>query len=252
MSLWQQLHGERYITQLSAKLHRVVEGQSYISTRKLVDTDDEQKLLESMIEDSKPLAPTRHSKGELHWLLFTPFRYLPLKGGGRFHQQHEQSIFYASEELETAMAEVAYRRFLFLLDTKAELKNQHVPHTSFTVEVKTNKAAYLDDAPFNEHRTKISNPESYKYSQALGTEMRENEIEAFRFYSARHPQGKNVGLFSVEAFKEIKPANDKHWDMYVSEKIITFSHSRMKANEPTTHGFTQEGFMVRGSFPVCR
>lgn len=252
MSLWRQLHGERYLKRLSAKLHRVVEYQSYFSTRKLVDTDDEQALLEDMIDESKPIAPEYSSKGHLHWLLFTPFRYPPLLGGGRFHQRHEQSIFYGSEELVTAMAEVAYRRFLFLLDTKAELENQHVPHTSFTVDVKTNKAVCLDDAPFDKHRAKISNPESYEYSQALGTEMRESDVEVFRFYSARHPQGKNVGLFSVEAFKEIKPANDKHWNMYVSGKVITFSRAQMKTKEPATHSFTRESFMVKGKFPVCR
>ncbi len=252
MSLWRQLHGEEYITRLSAKLHRVVEGQSYFSTRKLVDTDDEQALLESMIEDSKPIAPTHNSKGKLNFLLITPFRYPPLRGGGRFHQSHEQSLFYGSEELTTAMAEVAYRRFLFLFDTEAKLENQHVPHTSFTVDVKTSKGVFLDAPPFDAYRAKISNPESYKHSQALGAAMRENGVEAFRFYSARHTQGKNVGLFSVEAFKETHPTNDKHWNMYISDTTITFSHARMKKSELEIHSFTRESFMVKGNFPVCR
>jgi hypothetical protein len=178
MSLWQQLHGEQFVTRLSAKLHRVVERQSYISTQKLVDTEEEHALLESMIENSKPIAPEYSSKGHLHWLLFTPFRYPPLLGGGRFHQRHEQSIFYGSEDVITAMAEVAYRRFLFLLDSQAELENQHVPHNSFTVDVKTNKGVFLDAPPFDTYRAKISNPESYKHSQALGTAMRENGVEA--------------------------------------------------------------------------
>src|SRR3546814_1362417 len=52
---------------------RLVEAQHRVSTLKLVDTLDEQDLLERLTEEAKPSVPEecRH----LHYLLATPFRY---------------------------------------------------------------------------------------------------------------------------------------------------------------------------------
>ncbi|MBL1294479.1 MAG: RES domain-containing protein, partial [Thiotrichales bacterium] len=52
---------------------RVVEHQYTVSTRKLVDTKDEQSILEDILEASKPPYPKATEK--LHYLLKTPFRY---------------------------------------------------------------------------------------------------------------------------------------------------------------------------------
>jgi hypothetical protein len=51
----------------------VVEAQHHVSTLKLVDTAEEQGLLEALIEQTKPrvLPECRH----LQYLLYTPFRY---------------------------------------------------------------------------------------------------------------------------------------------------------------------------------
>ena len=46
---------------------RVVEGQSYISTRQLVDSDAEQEMLEQMVDASKPPYPAVDGVNSLNY-----------------------------------------------------------------------------------------------------------------------------------------------------------------------------------------
>src|SRR6185295_2574229 len=98
---------------LSGVCWRVVEAQHKVSTLKLVDTLDEQALLENLIEQTKPSVPPecRH----LHYLLATPFRYgAPYPLGSRFrHAGMTPGVYYASVAVETAIAETAFYRLLF-------------------------------------------------------------------------------------------------------------------------------------------
>lgn len=89
--LWQFCSGYSFITPLSGTLYRLVESQEQIATRQLVDTLEEQALLEEMLETVKPSYPGRLD--HLHYLLKTPFRYPPLKWGSRFGRTFEPSIF---------------------------------------------------------------------------------------------------------------------------------------------------------------
>ena len=73
-------------------LWRAVEAQHKIATMVLVDTLDEQALLESLLDQSKP--PLPEPLRRLHWLLFTPFRYPPLPTGSRFRGPAEAGVFY--------------------------------------------------------------------------------------------------------------------------------------------------------------
>jgi RES domain len=213
-----------YFASYKGELFRLVEGQHFIPTRKLVDSDDEHAILENILDRSKPMAPMQNSKGALHYLLFTPFRYPPLKGGGRFHTQIEQSIFYASEKLETAMAEVAYRRFEFTQHSKAKLSPITIAYTHFVVSVASHKTIYLTKEPFDEERAKISDPLSYSYAQKLGTHMREMGAELFTYFSARTQEGINVGIFSPESFVENRPARgkEKQWVVYADQSAVEF------------------------------
>ena len=85
-SIWTRCAGRSSLRPLSGRAWRVVESQHLFSTRKLVDSDAEQALLEELIEEVKP--PTGVPAG-LHYLLFTPFRYPPLRHGSRFGTRAE-------------------------------------------------------------------------------------------------------------------------------------------------------------------
>jgi hypothetical protein len=79
--IWTQCAGRSEVRPLKLTPWRVVESQHQVSTRKLVDTLEEQALLEELIDSAKPRDTTN---GRLHYLLSTPFRYPPLPYGSRF------------------------------------------------------------------------------------------------------------------------------------------------------------------------
>ncbi len=76
---------------------RLVEAQHRVSTLKLVDTLEEQALLEDLIEATKPALPPE-ARG-LDYLLATPFRYdAPYPVGSRFRRAgRTPGVFYAAE-----------------------------------------------------------------------------------------------------------------------------------------------------------
>lgn len=228
-----------YFQNYSYEIYRIVESQYFIATRKLVDSDEEQRVLEDIIDHSKPEIIKENSRGALHYLLYTPFRYPPLKSGGRFHTRIEQSIFYGAQELETSMAEVAYGRLLFAHHSDAKLDPMEVGYTHFVVDVKSDKALFLTTAPFNVDQNKISDPYSNAYSQSLGTAMRNADAHIFTYTSARRPNGINVGLFSVEAFSCNQPiaGKDGHWSVYVSATSIEFKRASFSKKGIETHVF---------------
>src|SRR3954463_15070833 len=106
-SIWTRCAGDSEIRPLDVSPWRVVEAQHQLSTRKLVDSAEEQMLLEDLIERSKPPAT---AGTRLHYLLATPFRYPPLRHGSRFGSRFVRGIWYGSETRRTAFAEVAYYR----------------------------------------------------------------------------------------------------------------------------------------------
>src|SRR5690606_22438971 len=70
--IWTRCAGDSEIRPLRLRPWRVVESQHQVATRRLVDTLDEQVLLEKLIDSAKPPDNTR---GRQHYLLSTPFRY---------------------------------------------------------------------------------------------------------------------------------------------------------------------------------
>jgi len=239
MTALDRINLAEHIATYEREIYRLVEGQHYISTRPLVDSDEEHNVLEALLDASKPPAPGENARGALHYLLYTPFRYPPLKSGGRFHTRIEQSIFYGSEELQTSMAEVAYGRFLFMQHSAADFEPMQVPYTHFVAAVKSTKALLLTTTPFSKHSDVLSHPTSYAASQAFGTYMRQEGIELFTYFSARNPDGVNAGLFSVEAFRKNKPVKGKdgHWSVYITSDTVEFKRPHLSDNAKESHVF---------------
>ncbi len=93
---------------------RGVETQYIAASMKLVDTLEEQDVLEQLLENSKPpIPPTQVSK---HYLLLSPFRYFP-QHSSRFRPGQQSGLWYGSSTLEGACSEIAYWRMRFILDS---------------------------------------------------------------------------------------------------------------------------------------
>jgi len=211
LNIWTLCAGPSSVRPLALTVWRVVEAQHRVSTRQLVDTLEEQQILEEIIEEVKPPRPESPGFAMLHFLLMTPFRRPPLLHGSRFGRRDERSLFYSAEKVETALAEKAYYQLVFLAGTRADMPKVTCDWTAFSVEVATRRGIDLTAAPFDRYRSAISSPMSYRDSQPLGRAMRAAGVEAFTFHSARSPGGGiNVALFEP-VFATRKPRQQHTW-----------------------------------------
>lgn len=245
-SIWTRCAGSSEIRPLALTAHRAVEAQHQIATRKLVDSDAEQQVLEELIEGAKP-APRAPTK--LHYLLSTPFRYPPLRHGSRFGARHERGIWYGAERLEVVLAEVAYYRLLFLEGTRAELGTLSVELSSFRARVAAERGIDLLRPPFDVFEARISSPTDYRVSQALGRAMRDAGVELCRYRSARDPAGGSaVAVFSPSAFAERRPRAVVAWWCNATRRGVEFR--RRDYFHPTGLRFRREDFLVGGALPA--
>ena len=198
--IWTRCAGKSRLTFLQLAAFRVVEDQYKIITRRLVDSAGEQERLEQLIESVKPPVPMGPAWTRLNYLLSTPFRYPPLAHGSRFGTRRERGIWYGSETVDTALAEVAFWRLRFLNRTAAVIISE-AGFTSFSVRLRSSHAVDLTARPFRNYQDRISSATSYADSPALGTDMRNDGVEFCRYFSARDPKkGLNLAVFSLLPF----------------------------------------------------
>lgn len=224
---------------------RVVEAQHQVSTRKLVDSLDEQALLEQLIETAKP--PSR-TGARLHVLLSTPFRYPPLQHGSRFGARQEPGIWYGAEDQRALFAELAYYRLVFMEASGAGFETLTTWHTAFRVRVHAARGIDLTRPPFDAYRDVIASPTEYRESQALGAAMRADGVEAFRYPSARAAGGINVGVFMASVFGAAKPRQFETWHCTATRERIEVV--RRDFFEAIAFTFHRSAFLVDGSLPA--
>lgn len=249
--LWESCQGTRHTHPLALSATRVVESQEQVATLGLVDSIEEQLVLESLLETSKPPLPdttTRH-----HYLLSTPFRYPPLPYGSRFVSRLYSGLFYASLTESTALAETAYYRFVFWngMVTPPPSGRLTTEHTTFSVKVKCDQGVHLEAPPFQQHTDSISHPSDYRVSQSLGDAMRDAQVDAFTYISARDPdRGINLGCFSLASIASRTPNNLSTWTCMTHASQVSF----LKTHEQTIHlQFPIEYFLIDGRLatPAC-
>jgi hypothetical protein len=244
-SIWTRSAGRSRIRPLTAAPWRVVEAQHLVATRKLVDSDREQAILEDLLERAKP--PLAGGAG-LHYLLFTPFRYPPLGHGSRFGSRWEPGIWYGSDALATAFAEVAYYRFVFFEGTEADLGAIETDHTAFRAPVATARGVDLTAAPFVRWRARLASRTSYAETQPLGAAMRDAGVEACRYASARDTGGgTNIALFAPGAFAARRPRALQTWHSVTTGASVEVS--KRDYFDRQRFRFTREAFLVDGLLP---
>ena len=202
---------------LAGRCWRVVEAQHVVSTLKVVDTLAEQERLEQLLERSKPPVPPecRH----LHYLLSTPFRYgAPYPRGSRFRRAGmSPGVFYASQTVTTAIAEMTFARLLFFAESPATpWPANPSEHTAFQARFHTSTGLDLTATRFDRARTRLAHPTDYGTCQALAESARAAGVQAIRYPSARDPAGGvNVALLTCSAFSAIAPLERQTWRLHL-------------------------------------
>ncbi len=198
---------------------RVVEDQYTASTRKLVETQSDQELLEDILEESKP--PVPQGAEHLHYLLQTPFRYdAPYPVGSRFRRAGStEGVFYASEEIRTSLAELCHYRLRFFQESpSAVLPRQQERLTVFSIDYRSGRSVDLTIAPFVKDRAVWTHPSDYQATQAFADTARQANVEIIRYESVRDvDQGNNVALLSPSAVNSTAPTTRQTWFLFLSE-----------------------------------
>lgn len=181
----------------------MVEAQHTASTMKIVDNDEEQDVLETLLEGSKPTQPA--SAMALDYLLATPFRYYPLRGGSRFRAITDSGVFYGAESVRTASAELGYWRWKFLKDAVDLERLEPVAHTAFRADVST-QVVDLRSPPFSADAVAWRHPTDYSATQSLAQTARVANIGGIQYQSVRDPHPAwCMAVLTPQAFSKPKP-----------------------------------------------
>ncbi|MEO8304841.1 MAG: RES family NAD+ phosphorylase [Betaproteobacteria bacterium] len=211
-------------------LWRAVEAQHVASTMPLVDSIDEQHLLERLLDDAKP--PVPKAAAHLHWLLFTPFRYPPPPGGSRFRGPGDPGVFYGADHIRTACAELGYWRWRHLADTPALDAMPTKPQTVFKVQIAT-KTVDLRAKPFVRDRPRWIDPRDYSACQRFARTAREAGVGAIRYESVRDPErGADCAVLLPSAFAAPQPLEQQTWMLSVARDRVVWQRTHaLKADE---------------------
>lgn len=197
---------------------RLVEAQHRVSTLKLTDTLAEQKLLENLIEETKPVIPPecRH----LDFLLATPFRYgAPYPSGSRFRRAgRTPGVYYAAEIPATAVAEMAFYRLLFYAESPATpWPSDSAEYTAFSAAITTTRLLDLIIEPLSEDSALWTDLLDYSHCQAFADAARSADTDLIRYQSVRDPaKGCNLAILLCRAFSRPAPVDRQTWRIRLS------------------------------------
>lgn len=192
----------------SRALWRGVEAQHLIATLRLTDSAADHRLLEELLEHSKPaLPPHAHSR---HYLLTTPFRYrAPI--ASRFRRAQDPGAWYGAEELRTACAEAGYWRWRFLRDSDGlAAQALHTTHSFFRAQVR-GRCLDLTRAPWNSARQRWRDPRDYTSCHELAGAARGQRVAWIRYQSARVEVGICAAVFEAGALTLSRTSPMQTW-----------------------------------------
>jgi len=117
-------------------------------------------------------------------------------------------VFYASETVRTALAELCFWRMRFFRDVpEAELPHRHERLTVFSVRYKTERLIDLTRPPFDNDRAVWTHPTDYGPTQRLALAAR---------------------LLTPRAFRDPQPREYQTWFLYLSKEEASCE----RAHEP--------------------
>ena len=218
---------------------RIVEGQHLISTNRLAANPADQRLLEALAGDVKPQLP--EAARNLPWLLASPFRY-GLGRPSRFRAPDVlPGIFYASEDIETAVSEAAHWRLVaFSRSPGFQLPRTPTPMSAFSVMVHAKAALDLTIGALARDASRWPHSTDYTETQQLAADARAIGVEAIRAPSARRKGGINVAVLEPAALVP-PPKPHSSWALLAAEDgLIATREMGGVAMRFTAGGLAQE------------
>ncbi|HIJ61167.1 MAG TPA: RES family NAD+ phosphorylase [Rhodospirillaceae bacterium] len=200
----------------AGEIWRVVESQARKSTLRIADNLLEQQILEEEIETVKPILP----KGVDHLdpLLRTPFRYAPYPDGSRFRRAGQpEGVYYASEAVETAIAEQAFLSVLLVTESPGMiLPSRPVEYSAFAVDVDADLVVDLTKPPLVKDAEVWTHPSDYRPCQDMADHAREGGVQAIRYQSARDPHARaNIAVLTWKVFASPQPKTFQTWHIFL-------------------------------------
>ncbi|WP_404299093.1 RES family NAD+ phosphorylase [Alicycliphilus denitrificans] len=205
---------------------RGVEAQHVVSTLRLVDTVEEQDLLEQMLEGSKPALP--ESAQPKHYLLSTPFRYSPAHQS-RFRPANAKGQWYGAQSVYGACAEVAYWRHRFILDSAGLLEQVLLTEHSIFQGVLEGESIDLMGQPWVQARSGWTHGSNYGETQAVAAEAQRREVQWLSYESVRAPGERCAVAFDVNCLYEPKQSLDctiQRWVCKATRSSVMFTRDR--------------------------
>ncbi|HET9388253.1 MAG TPA: RES family NAD+ phosphorylase [Steroidobacteraceae bacterium] len=215
-------------------LWRAVEAQHKVATRALVDSLEEQEILETVLERSKPPIPADCSRYD--YLLYTPFRYPPPAYGSRFRAYGDAGVWYGAEAIRTSCAEVGYWRWRFVADSRGLSRLDGVAHTIFQATAQ-GLAIDLRAGPFVGEGQIWRNPNDYSGCQAFARIARQAQTRIIRYASVRDPEHAGcAALLDCRAFASAGGARRRQtWFLTVDSERASWVRAGGRRAE--THEF---------------
>ena len=223
---WQESWFASAMRSRSRLLWRGVEAQHLVATLRLAESASDQRLLEELLEGSKPPLPV--GARNRHYLLSTPFRYrAPI--ASRFRRAQDPGAWYGAEELRTACAEVGYWRWRFLVDSDALVDQAlHTTHSFFRAQVR-GRCLDLTRPPWNAASHHWRRSRDYRACHDLSVAAREHSVVWIRYASARIDPGVCGVAFEVLALSLRRPPQMQTWICRTTRAGVRLQRSTAEA-----------------------
>lgn len=203
------------------QIWRAVEAQHVASTMRLVDSLEEQRTLEALLDEAKPRLAA--SLEGLHYLLAAPFRYRPPAPGSRFRGPDDPGVFYGAEHVRTACAEMGWWRWRgFLAEAPGLPPLPPVGFTIFPVQVR-DSSVDLRRPPLDRDRKRWMHPTDYGPTQAFARVARDADVGMLLYASVRDPQhGACAAVLRPQAFHRFQPTRAQTWQLVVGATRVSW------------------------------
>ena len=223
---WDPTWVHEHTGQRSMTAWRMVETQHVAATMGLVDSAQEQWLLEEMLEQSKPALPPKAQSH--HYLLAAPFRYWPTTAS-RVRPAHTLGLWYGADDAFCACAEIAYWRQRFLVDS-AGLVRQSITtdHSLYAARI-SGLSIDLTAPPWSQAQAKWQHPRDYTPTHQLGQLIRSQapQVQWVHYASVRAPGHHCAAVFDVQSLSMVSAEGQyERWHCHTTKDRVTLSNGR--------------------------